>query len=169
MEFRKAVKSDINSIMNIIRQAQEKLKSLEVDQWQNNYPNYKTIEEDINNENSYILLEDDRVIGTVAVIFGKEKTYDKIYHGQWLSNKEYITIHRMALDNAYKGTGLSSMILKEIEKICKNKDIHSIKVDTHRGNLAMQKFLEKNKFQYCGIIYLEDGKERIAYEKIIRV
>jgi hypothetical protein len=27
--------------------------------------------------------------------------------------------------------------------------------------------LEKNGFSYCGVIYLADGAERVAYEKII--
>ena len=31
----------------------------------------------------------------------------------------------------------------------------------------MQRLLEKSGFKYCGIIYLEDGNERIAFEKII--
>ena len=43
----------------------------------------------------------------------------------------------------------------------------SIKVDTHKDNISMQKLLRKNDFKYCGIIYLEDGSERIAFEKLI--
>ena len=30
----------------------------------------------------------------------------------------------------------------------------------------MQHLIEKNGFQRCGIIYVEDGSPRIAYEKI---
>ncbi len=166
MEFRKAVESDIEDIMNIINKAQCYLKELEIDQWQNNYPNYDVIKEDISNNNSYVLLKDNIIIGTVAVIFNGEKTYDTIYNGQWLSDGEYATIHRLAVDSNYRGLGISSIILENIEKMCIENNINSIKVDTHRGNLPMQKFLQKHGFIYCGIIYLEDGNERIAYEKI---
>jgi hypothetical protein len=31
----------------------------------------------------------------------------------------------------------------------------------------MRRMLEKNGFVYCGIIYLESGDERVAYEKIV--
>jgi predicted GNAT family N-acyltransferase len=31
--------------------------------------------------------------------------------------------------------------------------------------MPMQKFLQNNGFKYCGIIYLEDGNERLAFEK----
>ena len=166
MEFRKAVESDIEDIMNIINKAQCYLKELGIDQWQNNYPNYDVIKEDISNNNSYVLLKDNIIIGTVAVIFNGEKTYDTIYNGQWLSDGEYATIHRLAVDSNYRGLGISSIILENIEKMCIENNINSIKVDTHRGNLPMQKFLQKHGFLYCGIIYLEDGNERIAYEKI---
>ena len=31
----------------------------------------------------------------------------------------------------------------------------------------MRHILEKEGFKYCGIIYLEDGAERLAYQKIL--
>jgi len=67
----------------------------------------------------------------------------------------------------YKGKGLSSKIIKNMEGICLDRGIDSIKVDTHKDSLSMQKALKKNGFQYCGMIYLTDGSERIAFEKIL--
>ncbi len=73
MEFRKSIKSDIDSIMNIIKQAQEYLKNQGLDQWQNNYPNIDTINQDIDNVNSYVLVDNGKILGTVVVIFDGEK------------------------------------------------------------------------------------------------
>lgn len=167
MQFRKAVETDINNIMNIIKQAQVYFKEQGINQWQDNYPNIETIRNDIIDKNGYVLLKDNNIVATVAVSFDKEETYDSIYDGEWISNNEYAVIHRMAVDNNYKGLGLSSQIIKNIEQFCLNKGVHSIKVDTHEENLSMQKLLKKNKFQYCGIIYLEDKSKRIAFEKIL--
>lgn len=166
MELRKAFKSDANSIMNIIKQAQDYFKEQEIDQWQDNYPNYETVCNDITNNYGYVLLKDNIIVGTAAVSFDGEKTYEHIYDGEWISDGEYVVIHRIAIDSKYKGKGLASLILENVEKICLEKNVHSIKIDTHRENLAMQKLLKKNGFKYCGIIYLEDGSERIAFEKI---
>ena len=167
MKFRKSVETDINDIMNIIRQAQDYFKEQEINQWQDNYPNNCTISNDIANKNSYVLLKDNKIVATVAISFDGEKTYDSIYEGEWISNNEYAVIHRIAVDNTYKGLGLSSEIIKHAQELCLNKGVHSIKVDTHEENISMQKLLEKNKFKYCGIIYLEDGNKRIAFEKIL--
>ncbi|WP_042272339.1 GNAT family N-acetyltransferase [[Clostridium] dakarense] len=167
MRFRKSVKKDIDSIMKIINQAQEYFKEQGVDQWQNGYPNKNTINDDIKNEESYVLEKDGCVVATSMITFKGEKSYDSICDGEWLSNKEYATIHRVAVDNNYKGLGLSSQIIKNIESLCLQNNTYSIKVDTHEDNLSMQKLLKKNEFKYCGIIYLEDNSKRIAFEKVL--
>lgn len=165
--FRKAITEDIDCIIRIIRQAQLYLKANMINQWQNNYPNKETILKDIENENSYVLLNDGKIIATTAVIFEKENTYDNIYKGHWLSSEKYVTIHRIALDNEYKGEGFATLMIEKIEHLSKINNVFSIRVDTHKDNIRMKKFLVKNGFQYCGIIYLKDGNERLAYEKVL--
>lgn len=167
MDFRKAVESDIESIMNIIKKAQAYFKEQGIDQWQNNYPNFEIIRNDIANKNGFVLLKDGNVVGTVAVSFDGDKNYESIYDGEWLDNNEYAVIHRIAVEPDYKGLGLSSIIIKNIEELCLNKCVYSIRVDTHKDNLSMQKLLQKNGFKHCGIIYLEDKSERIAFEKLL--
>lgn len=167
MDFRIAVETDINNVMNIIKQAQAYFKEQRIDQWQNNYPNAETISNDIANGHSYVLLKDNKIVATAAVSFDGEKTYNSIYEGEWISDNEYAVIHRIAVDNTHKGLGLSSKIIKHAEELCLNKGVHSIKVDTHKENISMQKLLEKNNFKYCGMIYLEDGSKRVAFEKIL--
>lgn len=167
MEFRKTAKTDIKDIMNIISQAQDYFKEQGIDQWQNNYPSVETINNDIANKHSYVLLKDNNIVATAAVSFDGEKTYDTIYEGQWISNNEFAVIHRIAVHSDYKGLGLSSEIMKNVEKLCLDTGVYSIKVDTHEENLSMQKLLKKNNFKYCGIIYLEDGNKRIAFEKTL--
>jgi RimJ/RimL family protein N-acetyltransferase len=167
LNFRKTVKEDIDNVMVVIKQAQEYFKEKGINQWQNNYPNNDTINNDITNGHSYVLLKDEDIVATVAVSFDEESTYNNIYEGKWIANDKYAVIHRIAVDNTYKGLGLSSEIIKRIEELCLSKDVHSIKVDTHRENLSMQKLLKKNNFEYCGVIYLLDGNERIAFEKIL--
>lgn len=167
MDFRKAIYTDIENIMEIITQAQDYLKSKGIDQWQNNYPNMETIKNDICNKDGYIVLENENIVGYVVVSFNKEKSYEKVYGGQWISNNEYAVIHRLAVHKNYRGKDVSTIIIESVEKLCLVKNIKSIKVDTHEYNKSMQKLLKKNSFIYCGVIFLEDGNKRIAFEKLI--
>ncbi|CDM67260.1 N-acetyltransferase GCN5 [Clostridium bornimense] len=164
MEFRKAIKSDLDNIMIIIKEAQKYFKENNIDQWQDNYPNEKTILNDVNNETSYVLVKDDNIVATASISFEAEPTYNHI-EGNWLTNDRYVVIHRVAVSNDYKGLRLSSTILDNAKALALKNNIHSIKIDTHKDNKAMQKVLLKNNFTYCGIIYLEDNSERIAFEK----
>ena len=47
----------------------------------------------------------------------------------------------------------------------------SVRIDTHPGNLPMQRMLEKQGYKKCGIIRIcggsEDGAVRIALEKVL--
>lgn len=167
MKFRKSVESDIHNIMSIIQQAQEYFNQNGINQWQNHYPNFETIGNDISKGYGYVLQKGQSIIGTVAVSFDGDKNYDSIFGGEWIGSHNYAVIHRIAIDDRYKGCGYSSEMIKNIEKICLKRGVHSIKVDTHKANVSMQRLLQKNGFQYCGIIYLEDQSERIAFEKLL--
>ncbi|GAB6151197.1 GNAT family N-acetyltransferase [Clostridium novyi] len=167
MKFRKSTKSDITNILEIIFEAQNYFKKHNIDQWQDGYPNFETIDNDINKGYGYVLVKDEIILGTVALSFDKEESYTNIYDGNWLSNENSAVIHRIAISNKLKGNNLASVIIKHIEDICLNKNIHSIKIDTHEDNISMQKLLYKNNFKYCGVVYLEDNSKRIAFEKLI--
>jgi len=167
MHFKLSSRDDIPKIMTIIKQAQESFKQAGINQWQNNYPNETSIQKDIELGESYVVLDNELIIGTFALSYRNESTYDIIYDGSWLSNEHYAVIHRIAIESSYKGKGVSTLVFKEVEKWCLDKNIHSIKIDTHNDNQAMRKLLEKNGYSYCGIIYLVDGNKRLAYEKLL--
>ena len=167
MKFRKTTIEDINNVMNIINEAKEYFRKNRIDQWQNGYPNSDTIHTDIKNNSSYILESENKILATAMVSFEEDKTYKNIYNGEWLNNGDYAVIHRIAVSENSKGNGIASTIIRKEENLCKENKVQSIKVDTHKDNISMQKLLRKNDFKYCGIIYLEDGSERIAFEKLI--
>ena len=51
------------------------------------------------------------------------------------------------------------------EAFCFSQDAN-IRIDTHRDNRIMQHNIEKYGFTYCGIIYLANGDERFAYQRL---
>lgn len=158
---------DIERVMEIIKQAQQYFKEKGINQWQNGYPNAKVIENDIKNGHSFVLIKNNKIVGTIAISFEGEATYNKIFEGAWKSNDNYAVIHRIAVDHELKGIGLSSEMIKQTELMCNKKSVGSIKVDTHEDNQAMQRSLIKNGFDYCGVIYLADGSKRVAFEKCL--
>jgi len=168
MNFRLSRLEDIKSIMEIINKGKEKLNKENIEQWQDGYPNEESIINDIKNTYSYVLVEENIIIGTVAISFDGESTYNKIYNGSWITtNEPYAVMHRVAVDINSKIKGKGRLLIENTEKLCKDKNINSIKIDTHEQNISMQNLLINNGFKYCGVIYLENGEKRLAYEKNI--
>ena len=165
MEIRLAFPNEVDAIMQVMEDAKKCLADAGSDQWQNGYPNEEVINNDIENGESYVMLDENNIIATTVISFTKEKSYENILDGKWITNGDYGVIHRIAVDNTHKGKGLSHKIIKYAEEVCKQNNIHSIKVDTHEDNILMQSLLKKNGFEYCGIVYLEDGGKRVAFEK----
>ena len=160
---------NLPEIMDIFSEARQTIASLGINQWQNGYPNEQVIREDIAKERSYSVI-DDTICGTFAVILDGEPTYDKIYDGNWITGNDfsnYMAIHRVAVSVSSRGKGVSTEIINYATTLARENGRSSLRIDTHEGNIVMRKMLEKHGFAYCGIIYLEDGESRVAYEKLI--
>ena len=126
-------------------------------QWGRTYPAKELIEEDIETGVCHVICDDDVPHGVFALFSGDEPTYSYIENGKWLNDDEYVTVHRIASDGAVKGIFKSA--IDYCKGICDN-----IRIDTHKSNIIMQKVIEKNCFEKCGIVYVRDGSPRIAYQ-----
>ncbi|NTU89577.1 MAG: GNAT family N-acetyltransferase [Actinobacteria bacterium] len=151
--------SDLDPVMALYGRAREFMaENGNPDQWGTSYPGKELIEQDIRDGNSYVCEEDGRLIATFAYIPGDDVTYAMIFEGDWLDDSPYGVVHRITTDGTVKGT--ASFCLEWAVRQCGN-----LRIDTHRDNMIMQNLLKKNGFAYCGIIYIEDGSERLAYQK----
>lgn len=158
LSIRRTTIDDIDKIDNIFNIAREYMKSYgNASQWSGAYPNHDDVLIDIKNNNAYSVIENDEVVAYFAFIIGEEKTYGYIENGEWLNNNAYGTIHRIASNN--KVHNVFGVVLD----YCLDK-IDNVRIDTHPDNVVMRHVIEKYNFNYCGIIYVEDGTPRLAYQ-----
>lgn len=168
---RPAVESDIGDIMLIVRQARNYLKKHRVDQWQGEYPTQDIFAADIANGECYAVTYGERLAGFFCLTEAPESGYDKITDGKWHGEGKYCTLHRMAIEARFRGTGLSDMLVDFADETAKAKDAECVRTDTHRKNKAMQKLLKRKGYAYRGnvLISSEPGHDpaRQAFEKKI--
>ncbi|KFE99106.1 GNAT family N-acetyltransferase [Chryseobacterium luteum] len=164
-KLRKAEIEDKDTIWAIIQQSIERRKQDGSTQWQNGYPNMNTVENDIAKGFGYVLTVDGKIAVYAALILNDEPAYSTI-EGAWLSNGEFVVVHRVAVDGKFAGQGMAKKLFDHIEDFTRSKGIQSIKVDTNYDNPAMLKILESKGYSYCGEVLLKDGMRK-AYEKII--
>lgn len=164
-QLRKAEIEDRNIIWGIIQQSIERRKQDGSTQWQNGYPNLGTVESDIAKGFGYVLTVDGEIAVYAALILNDEPAYSTI-EGAWLSDGEFVVVHRVAVDEKFAGQGMVKKLFDHIEDFTRSHGIQSIKVDTNYDNLAMLKILESKGYSYCGEVLLAGGMRK-AYEKII--
>ncbi|MBE7628653.1 GNAT family N-acetyltransferase [Tenacibaculum piscium] len=169
MKIRHSITDDLKNIMTIIHYAQRYLASLNIDQWQDGYPDKAQINKDIENKESYVLEnEEQQIVATFMFTSSKESAYNSI-DGTWLTTTDatYGVIHRVAVAENCTRKGIAEMIITYCEKLLQNQAINSMRIDTHTDNLGMQYILKKINYSYCGIITLDSGATRLSYEKLL--
>ena len=130
-------------------------------QWINGYPAPENIRQDILNGNSYVFVsENGELEGCFAFIQGEDPFYKVIKDGAWLNDAPYGVIHRIATRGRVKG--LMDLCIQWCSELCSN-----LRVDTHRDNKVLQNILHKNGFTYCGIVFVANGTERLAYQRMM--
>ena len=156
--IRLAIAADVERIMEVLAVAKQKMRdSGNTNQWVGGYPTTEAVLHDIERDGGFVVEEDGVVVAYFAMLPSPEPTYAKIYEGAWLNDQPYHVVHRMGSLMSVLG------IFKDVMDYCFKVD-HNIRVDTHRDNKVMQHLIEKYGFTYCGIIYLANGDERLAYQ-----
>ena len=159
---RKAEPGELGDIMRINRAAQDFMaRTGNPNQWKHTHPALSLVKSDIENGTARVICDGTdagRICGVFAMCEGADPTYSYIEGGKWLDDvRPYVTIHRIAGDQTAHG------ILRCAAEHCRTR-YSSVRADTHRENLIMQRALEKNGFSRCGTIYLQNGDPRMAYQ-----
>lgn len=161
MIIKKCKDNEIDKIMQIYESSRNFMRANgNTNQWINGYPSKELILNDIKKQRFYGVYESGDLIGVFMLLIGNDATYEKIYEGSWLNDENYVVIHRIG--TIAHGKGVAKLCYDFALSKCKN-----LRIDTHSDNLIMQRSLLKNGFKYCGVIYLENGDPRLAYQKSI--
>ena len=166
IRIRLAEARDMEALDAIFSHARAAIARLGIDQWQDGYPSAELLLEDIRVGRAYVF-DDGGAIASITVLTPEpEPIYDAI-DGAWHTGAPYLTIHRMALDDAHRHSGLAGDVVKNAVALARSLNLSGVRADTHRGNAAMRRFLEKSGFQECGLVTYPDvagDPIRVAYD-----
>ena len=158
LKIRPAEQADLERIEKIYEAAREFMrKNGNPPQWKNEYPQRDLLDADIARKNLHVVMDDGGICGVFLFVIGEEPTYGYMEGGTWRADTTYGTIHRIA--------SVRSGVFAACLEFCCGKCSH-IRVDTHADNKPMQHLAEKHGFSRRGIIYVQDGTPRIAYDLV---
>lgn len=154
---RHAVVSDLDAIMAIFRYAKQRMReSGNNSQWAGGYPSAEAVLKDVEEGVSYVIESDKGISGVFTFIVGEDPNYTAI-DGEWPDNRPYGTIHRIASSPNAKGVADIAL------DFCKRAGVN-IRIDTHADNAPMLGWIAKRGFSYCGIVRVDDGTPRKAFQ-----
>ena len=175
VECRPATPEDFPAMEAIAEQARANLAQNRVDQWAGNVPAYPGEVDflaDMARGECFVLTCGGEVGAFFTLSTVPEDGYTAITDGKWSADEPYATLHRCAVADQWRGSGLADRMVKECERLAQEQGIFWLRVDTHKKNKAMQGLLRRCGFQYRGNVLVDapEGHDprRVAYEKRLR-
>lgn len=159
MEIRHAVPQDMNSLLELFAGARRFMAEKgNPNQWWGGYPTRELLESDMAVQQLYVCEEAGHIYAAFVMAVGEDPTY-QVIEGAWKNGLPYVTLHRIASTGEKRG--MVDLIVRWTFEQHAN-----VRGDTHELNLPMRHAFERNGFEYCGTIWVDDGTPRMAYHKV---
>lgn len=158
---RNATLGDLDHIMEMVDHSRSIMRANGNNSQWGGYPGRDLIGNDIATGIGHVMTEGSRVVGYFAMLTQPEPTYEYIEDGLWLDDTTpYVTLHRLACVPGVKGIARCAFEWGEAYA-------PSVRVDTHLDNHIMLHIINGRGYTRCGVVYMQDGSPREAFQKMI--
>jgi|SRR6185503_14050909 len=147
MLVRLATLNDIPSILKLISEAVPLMIAEGNFQWDDTYPNAEVFENDIELGQLWVAEIENDIAGVAAITTDQEPEYATV---GWNIMEPAIVIHRLAVNNKYRGTGVASALMMQAEQVAANRGIKVLRIDTNTNNKATQGLFPKLGYVFAG-------------------
>ncbi|WP_431107985.1 GNAT family N-acetyltransferase [Winogradskyella poriferorum] len=155
--IRKAVKKDIDAILNITKACAAYMIECGIFQWNEHYPNRLAFENDVARNELFVLEVDNEIKGCIVISTLMDEEYQPI---NWLTkNENNVYIHRLAVHPKIQGKGYAQQLMSFAENYAIENNYSSIRLDTFSQNKRNQKFYELRGYERLGDIYFPKQSE----------
>ena len=165
--IRKAIKDDLHRIIEITKACAVFMISNNIFQWNEHYPNIETFENDVLNENLYVLEVNNKLIGCLVISHEMDEFYKKV---KWqVPSFNNIYLHRLAVDPSFQKKGYAKQLMTFSFEYAKVNNIKSIRLDTFSGNPFNNIFYSNLGFDKLEKIYFrkQSDKPFYCFEKVL--
>ena len=138
-----------------------------IHQWNEQYPTSRAFERDVERDELYVLIINEKIRGTLVISTFMDVEYEPV---EWLvPNGNSAYIHRLSVHPSYQGLGYARRLMDFAEKFAKDNKFSSVRLDTFSQNKRNQKFYETRGYQRLGDIYYPKQSEHSfhCYELVL--
>lgn len=148
IEYKQAALENLYEIMELIKSAIICMNEAEIYQWDAIYPDEATIKQDIDNNDLYIGIVDEKI----AVIYVINNSCDEEYNdGDWqYPDTKYRIIHRLCVHPDFQNKGVGKITMEYIESKLSKAGIESIRLDAFNKNSYALKLYKNLGYKIVG-------------------
>ncbi len=169
---RPATEAELPALLRIAAEAQAWLRKQRVDQWQDGYPAERHFRFDLERGECFAVLHGAELAGFFVLSTREEESYAGITDGKWTADLPCCVLHRLAIAEKYRGSGLADKLMQLVEQQARAYGLRCVRTDTHKKNKPMQRLLRDNGYRYRGNLQVRVGEghdaARQGYEKILK-
>ncbi|MES2205585.1 MAG: GNAT family N-acetyltransferase [Pseudomonadota bacterium] len=155
INIRSAISDENSSVFSLIQACIRHMQSQGIDQWDELYPDLKTVENDIQQATSYVALYDQKIIGTFILNDIQEPEYAEV---SWqFTQGPTAVIHRLMTHPLLEGQGLARLLMEFAEQEAMNKGYQTIRLDAFTQNPRAVRFYERLGYSCAGNVQFRKG------------
>jgi GNAT superfamily N-acetyltransferase len=154
ISIREALIADIEPIASLVRACIAGMRSQEIDQWDEVYPDQGTIQRDVETGNAVVAIADQMIVGFAVLDEHQEPEYADV---PWHFTNRAAVVHRMMVTPLMEGRGIARKLLAILESRAASSGYLSIRLDAFTENPRAVKFYEQRDYRRAGQVKLRKG------------
>ena len=165
MDFSFAESADLPELFSLYRAAILRMDEQGVPQWDEIYPSFEVLQEDVSSGQMQI----GRLDAQIAVAFLLEECFEGDYEpADWRYREpKFVVLHRLCVHPAFQGRGVARQAMDFLERMVLERGIYAIRLDAFSRNPTALKLYESRGYEKAGEIWYRKGLFYL-YEKQLR-
>jgi len=148
MEIQIADTKHISPLFKIYQDCKSFLDAKGIFQWTDTYPNIEIVKKDVENKETFILIDRNQLVGVVVLNEQQDQQYTKI---AWKFNdKKVLVVHRLAINPDQQGKGYARKLMDFAEDYAAKNNYTAIRLDAFRPHERVIQFYLKRNYQIRG-------------------
>jgi ribosomal protein S18 acetylase RimI-like enzyme len=166
IQIRLASLTDIDNVMELIKNCIIDMESQGIYQWNEYYPTYEIFKEDIKSRSLYISEDKNICLGIISINNVQSSEYKELV---WTDEDgKILVIHRLAVNPEYQKQGIGRQLMDFAENYAFEKGYTSIRLDAYSGNPRALKLYDYRGYKKVGQLFFPRRELPFyCYEKMI--
>ena len=160
----KALPSDREELIAIIRSATETLNQNGIPQWDDVYPSTANVDEDLRNGQLFVVRAEGKIVGMITLNRHCDPDYQ---NGDWrYTGPDFMVVHRLIVSPAVQGQGVGAQLMRMAEALLKEQGVQSIRLDAFTQNPHSLRLYEKLGYRITGEAVWRKGRFYLMEKEI---